>query len=434
MKTTSKKSHQTIVRTRNNQTINNRLLIGTLRSLQRQWILSFVLVIAGIVMLTNASAWAAPILAPVNQTVPLPTATPTPTPVPTVTPAPTSTPEPDSTATPTIDGGEPVDLEEDDGSFFDDEETDGDAPTDGEDAADDSATDNSGSEEDSAAGDADSTDNSTTETGSDGASNGDNSDNAGSATAGSGSAGVDSAESAEVASTGLMASVAVIVLNIREQPSLESAVLGTVFQDDQLEVLGRNGPWWMVCCAIGSDQPAWVNPDFLEPDFDLEQADELLPVIGNEADEAGAPSGASVQAADSSPNLELTMSLNPRYIWQNLTFELEFVVRNVGQSTVTDVVLRDELLSEMEFITATISDDGEVLKEALDNGNSLISATWAELEANQQVRVAFTLRALEQLEDGYVVDNLAVVSAAETSSTTAGISIGLPPAELPIFK
>jgi len=411
MKIKNRKSHKNIVWPDNSRKINNRLFVNTVHSLQRQWILSFVAVIAGIVLLTNASAWASPVLAPANQTVPIPTATPTPTPVPTVTPAPTATPEDDADE-PIVDPTEePIDLDEDDGSFFEDTEE--------ESLVDEESTEDNDSSEDS---DSNENESSSEPTGS----------SSQESSSSEPATGIEADNT--VASTGITASVAVIVLNIREQPSLESAVVGTVFQDDSLEVLGRNGDWWLVCCAIGSDEPAWVNPDFLEPGFDLAQADALLPEFGSENNAAGETSSGSVQAKESSPDLELKMSLNPRYIWQNLTFDLEFVVRNVGNSAVTNIVLRDELLGELEFITAKVSDDGQVIKESLDNGNSLVTVSWPNLAANTEVNVAFTLRAVGELENGYVIDNLSVVGAAETSSTTAGISIGLPPSELPIFK
>lgn len=404
--------------------------------IQRQWLVASVIVIAGIMLLVNSSAWAAPILVPSNQTVPIPTATPTPTSVPTVTPAPTSTPEPESSDEPVEEDGSELEedgseLEEDSADFF------GNSNEDAPDTEDQPSDENSNinTESSSSNDEAEETDGSLAGEPAENASATEASNNqATEADLNSGTSTVD-VNAATAQSTGLSATVAVIVLNVREQPDLESVVLGTLFQDDEVEVLGRNGTWWLICCAFGSDQPAWVNPDFLEPDFDTSDIDELLPVIGPASEESTPAAGSSVQAANASPELELEMSLNPRYVWQGLDFELNFVVRNVGESAVTNVVLRDELIQDLTFITANASNGGGVVKETLENGNVLVVVSWDELASGQSQTVSIQLRLDVDLEDGSVIDNLAVVGAAETSSsTTAGISIGLTPAELPIFK
>lgn len=386
-----------------------------------------VAVLAGLMLFSASSAWASPTYGPLNQTVPIPTATPTPTPVPTVTPAPTSTPEPESDESEDDASDEEFDEPiEDDGDFFDNtEEEEG---VDEENADSGDATPSEDTDENAADAEADSP--------------ADEDGDAEDAPSGDESAGgdasgdaVDAAADSGPASTGLTATISVLVVNIREQPSLESVVVGTVFQDDELEVLGRSDSWWLVCCALGSDQPAWVNPDFLTPNFDDAEAESLLPIIELGSGDVSSSSGSSVQAAESEPNLELTMSLNPRYVWQDLTFTLEFVVRNVGTADVTNVVLRDELLEDITFVTANASGGGGVVKESLDNGNTLITASWDALAAGSEHTLSVQLQMDEQLEDGAVIDNLSVVGATETSgSTTSGISIGLPPMALPIFK
>lgn len=386
-------------------------------------------VLAGVMFLSASSAWASPTYGPLNQTVPIPTATPTPTPVPTVTPAPTPTPEPDESADEVGDEEEfeePID--DDDGDFFGND--DDNADEEGADSGDSEAGEEEEENADAGA-DADSSSNED-ESGNDESESVD--DGAGDA---GGEGASDSGASSAPESTGLTASVSVLVVNIREQPSLESVVVGTVFQDDELEVLGRsdNDSWWLVCCALGSAQPAWVNPDFLTPDFDADDEGNLLPVISQEADSASPASGSSVQAEESSAELELTMSLNPRYVWQDLPFTLEFVVRNVGTTDVTNVVLRDELLADLTFVTANASSGGGVVKESLENGNTLITASWDALTAGSEHTLAVQLEIDAALGNGNVIDNLSVVGADETSgSTTAGISIGLPPMALPVFK
>lgn len=413
-----------------------RILLSQIFSFfRRQWLITSVAVLIAMMLFSSPSAWAASTYSPVNQTVPIPTATPTSTPVPTVTPAPTPTP------TPEADDHEEDEVDEEDeepledgGGFFDNTD-DQDADSDSADfETDGDVTEETGDESDagsSAEGDEPENDDAPADEAADDAASDGPADGPVDGDTASGGDGADAA----IESTGLTANVAVLVVNIREQPSLESVVVGTVFQDDELEVLGRNDAWWLVCCALGSEQPAWVNPDFLTPNFDATEAETLLPVIDGASNAGGAASGSSVQAAESVPNLELEMNLNPRYVWQDVPFTLEFVVRNVGSTKVTNVVLRDELLEELTFITAVASSGGGVVKEALDNGNTLITASWDELDAGSQHTLSAQLLLPDTLEDGAVIDNLSVVGASETSgSTTAGISIGLPPSALPSFK
>ena len=231
-----------------------------------------------------------------------------------------------------------------------------------------------------------------------------------------------------------MAVVVPIVLNVRSGPGTDSAVVGTLFQGDAVEVQGRSGTWWLICCPLGATQPGWVDSKFLDPDFDTTQINTLIP------EQAGATTatnqsgaGVSTQAlADSQLRFQITH--DPVYVWAGQTLEMTFTVTNTGTLLAEQIRIRDEFPLGLIIEDAMISDGGQIEVSTTRTGTSLLIARWSELAVGDAVTVTATLVVDGETAMGTVIDNLAIAEAANASGVTAGITIGMPPATLPEFR
>lgn len=69
-----------------------------------------------------------------------------------------------------------------------------------------------------------------------------------------------------------------------------------------------------------------------------------------------------------------------------------------------------------------------------DGGGTIVSANWSQLAAGEEVRVTLIVQVDADLENGALIDNLAIVTSNDGSSVTAGTTLAMPPSLLPIFR
>ncbi len=222
-------------------------------------------------------------------------------------------------------------------------------------------------------------------------------------------------------------------LNLRGGPGTNYPILGTVSSNETVQILQRNeeNTWWRVCCATGTTTEGWASAQFIKPNFDAAQAAQLIPVGS-----AGEASAAPAPAAATAPTVTLTLSItqSPPFAWQGQTINLQFEVVNPGSAAATDVQVRDELPAQLTFMAADAGPAGKADQQAGDSGNTIVNLQWPQLAAGQSVTGTVQVQIAGDLPDGSVVDNLAVVTAANAAPVTAGISIGMPPTILPDFQ
>ena len=244
----------------------------------------------------------------------------------------------------------------------------------------------------------------------------------------------DSPPEEPVDESGPTGSVTVSVLNVRSGPDVSFEIQGTVFGGDILDILGRteDDSWWQICCAFGQDEPGWVDSQLIAPNFDLADSRELLPVI-RVADDSEATPGTSAMAAGAE-GLLLEIRQTPAFVWQGKSFNFQFVVTNSTGSTATVVELRDDLPSDLIFVSANASGGGEVTSLDNEQGGKLLTVLWPQLAPDEEVTVTVSLQIPPDLAAGYVINNLAVAGAQNAKPTTAGLAIGMPPTTLPSFK
>ena len=249
-------------------------------------------------------------------------------------------------------------------------------------------------------------------------------------------------------------------LNVRQGPGTNFAPIGTVLSGQTVRVLNRNatGDWWRICCVNGTQTEGWVSAQFITPNFDAAQTNNLIPL----AEGAPAPAATATtvtqsitstattqvvaaaapdvtQTVSTEPvtptiGLQLSMEQTPTLAWQGQAFNIQFAITNTTNAAVTKVELRDELPQELKFITANVGGQGKVVPQARVAGKDVVDVQWPQLAAGVTVTATIKVQLASNIPAGAVIDNLAVAAAANTASNTAGVSIGMPPANLPDFQ
>lgn len=353
---------------------------------------ALTLFLAGVMLWLSVPAWAAPPPSALNQTVPLPTASPTRGRIP--------------TATPTPDAGNEDDDDDDD----EEESEDASGQTDPEEELDYAVEFDEPTVTPTPGGPA------TTVTETEG----------------------EAAADAAVVSPALpeaeyMGTVKLLVLNVRAGPDDAFPILGTVFQGDEVGLLGRNADntWWLICCVFGRDIPGWVDAESIEPEFPVDEAVDLLSEVEMDATDEELREDATAQG-DSA--LLLEMRQYPVFVWQGQQLELIYTLRNTSDVDAIDVELRNDFPAGLEYVETQIDEGAEITLQPGDDGDSVLAVTWPVLEAGAETAVYVVLQIADNLPDGTVLDNLAVVNAANADGMTDGITVSLPPAEPPDFQ
>ena len=377
------------------------------------WLGLVVLLFTALLLAVDGSVWAAPPASDLYQTVPNATATATNTPVPTATPvvddegneepSPTPTPKPTTPIeqifeTPTPDGTT------DNSTNTDTVNSDNTAADSGDNSNTGNGTESSGTENSGAE------------------SNGENSSV-------DGGTQESAPEGQEAARSTVLGRVSVIVLNVREGPGAQYKIIGTIFNNAQVQILGRtsDNAWWQVCCALGDETPGWVDAQFVEPEFEIGQIDNLVSVLADAQPAAELP-------ALSASSLRLEIIQQPTFAWQDQLVELRFVVTNLGDAPLANVEIRDDLPRELSFVDAALPSDGTLEQVISDSGSTIFAIHLPEVAAGERVTTTVTLQIATDVPDAGVINNLAVADAQNADSYTAGISIGMPPIVLPAFR
>ncbi len=237
----------------------------------------------------------------------------------------------------------------------------------------------------------------------------------------------------------LTATVAVVRLNVRQGPGTTFETIGVVASGQQLQVLARNetNDWWQICCLPGTNSSGWVAMQFLQANFDLGQAITLIPVA---SDLPTPPEPTPIPFED--PNafaattdlLDFQIQQDPLYTWQGQEVTLIYQIANTTISDTVNLELRNELPSQLRFVAIEETDGGTALTETTELSNTIFSITWPLLAAGDELTARVRLQVTEEIPDGGVIDNLAVIVADDVAAITGGITIGMPPTTLPEFR
>lgn len=243
----------------------------------------------------------------------------------------------------------------------------------------------------------------------------------------------------------LTATVKAQRLNVRSGPGTGYLVIGVLQQGNQIEVLEQNpkGTWWRICCVPGSDIRGWVSMSLVEPDFDITQAQKLIPqAVDIPPTPTSVPTqpvssevtSNTVAAAISGSAIEIHIVQSPTFPIQGEIVTLVISVTNPTTIDAIDVELRDELPEGLSLVDISTAENSIVQQDVTENVRQVYSILWPLITAQGEMSATVRLQIDPSLPDGVVLDNLAFAGATNLPGNTAGISIGMPPVDLPSFQ
>lgn len=239
--------------------------------------------------------------------------------------------------------------------------------------------------------------------------------------------------------TGLTATVSVENLNLREGPTTAYNTLGVLPANAQVTVRARNedGSWWYICCLANSTTAGWVSAQLLTPNFDRAQANDLIPVFGAEVPPtpipAGTPSPANQPLGEAATPLGIASRLDPPFVWQGITATLTITVENVNPIDVANVVLSDELPTDLLLISASADGGGVVEQITTASERTLLLFRWETIPAETSATATIVVQVAADMTNGEIIDNLVAVRARNAAYGTTAITIGMPPVVPPRF-
>ncbi len=146
-----------------------------------------------------------------------------------------------------------------------------------------------------------------------------------------------------------------------------------------------------------------------------------------------APEDASAPApTDPDVRLLLQIEGSPALVMQGDELVLRFILSNTGSASAVNVQVRDQLPNGLSLIESTVG-DGSVSTETSATGSTVVLLAWPSLAPGAQAVAEVRLRVADDVLDGTIIGNLAVLWADNGAPFTAGISVGMPPALLPTF-
>ncbi|MEZ4617242.1 MAG: SH3 domain-containing protein [Caldilineaceae bacterium] len=222
--------------------------------------------------------------------------------------------------------------------------------------------------------------------------------------------------------------VNVVTLNVRKGPSTGTAIVDTLFLNEEVAVLARDsgGDWWYICCGTSSGREGWVSAALITPDFTQAAAAALAVTATSSA--------ASSTASAAEETLILEMRPSPAFAWQGQIVTLHYVIRNQGDQPYTNIRLRNDLPPTLAYLDATVEQGGTISTAGRATDGIIYTVTWPEIEAGAALTATVTVRIAENVRNGALVDNLAVVESAEGATALAGITFAMPPVRLPQFR
>ncbi|MFN8444132.1 MAG: SH3 domain-containing protein [Caldilineaceae bacterium] len=235
-------------------------------------------------------------------------------------------------------------------------------------------------------------------------------------------------------------------LNVRSGPGTGYSVIGALPQNTEIELMEQNeaGDWWFICCVPRSDIHGWVKAAFVIPNKDLAEIKKALPVTKEAVAAPSATPSTAVTATTTTTNavtvstasnsIQVTIAQSPTFPLQGDLVSLQISITNPTAKDANNVELRDELPTGMKIVSIEVTDKGTVSQDLTENLREVYSASWPTLKAGATVSVMVTVQIDAELPDGAVLDNLAFAGSADVTGSTAGLSIGMPPTDLPDFQ
>lgn len=284
-------------------------------------------------------------------------------------------------------------------------------------------------------------------------------------------------------------------LIVREGDGTNSAILGRISDGATVEVIARNaaGDWWYICCIDGSETEGWANAAFLVPDFDVAEANRLIPIFGEAPPQLPTPTPRGLPVITKMPKLLSLVQTTPTPVtvevptvaaptvaatatpvaastptpaptlppveeptatplaaapttleavaWQEPAFAapgdtvlLRYLITNTGTDIARNVQVRNELPAELQLNQGAGSPHASFDRVSTEAGATVYSLLWDAVPAGESVSATVAVTLDPTLAHGSVIFNLAAVGALNAAAQTAAITISTPPLGLPSFQ
>lgn len=207
-------------------------------------------------------------------------------------------------------------------------------------------------------------------------------------------------------------------MNVRQGPGTEYPVIGTARAGQAYPITGRNamGDWWRIEYLR---QPGWLYAPLTETQGDVAG----IPVITEIPSAPGiSPTATPVPEI---PELDLALSADPPWAVPGRMLTFRLTVHNGGNSDAEEVTARDEL-PELITLREASSSQGEVVLEG-----QVVLARLGTLLPGTTAIITMTGTVAPDAPLGGIIDHLIEVTSAEGFWQSVGVSVPLPPAELP---
>lgn len=230
--------------------------------------------------------------------------------------------------------------------------------------------------------------------------------------------------------------ISTVTLNVRRAPNTGANIVDTLFMGEAVQILGRDsgGNWWYICCGTGAGRPGWVSAQFVTLDNADADTTAAIPVTANTSAAAVDNSDALTSTTTITVPLVLEMRPNPAFVWQGRTVQLQFVVHNRSDQALTNVQLRNDLPSTLRYMATSVNGQAEVVTSGTAADGVIFAISWPEIAAGDQLTATVTVQIASDVDNGALIDNLAVVDVDEGAEALAGITFAMPPGRPPRFR
>lgn len=234
--------------------------------------------------------------------------------------------------------------------------------------------------------------------------------------------------------------VSASILDIYSAPDPDSAITGTLFSNEAVEILGRDGTgdWVLISFGPNFGQSGWVQAFSVALNIGVGTGAQTLPLL----DDALAPpttdnplSNSELEPSSEKAILDLQMGVNSSAVLPGQSVDIEYRITNISDLEANDVSLRNEFPRTLTLTSATFGADGTLIESGEPaRGSSIFRVDWPQLVPGQTVTVSVSVNVSRNTGYGVVIDNLAGVGATNADVDSAGVSLGTPPAAPPDFR
>ncbi len=210
-------------------------------------------------------------------------------------------------------------------------------------------------------------------------------------------------------------------LNVRQGPGTDYPTMGTARAGQAYPITGRNaaGDWWRIE-YLG--QPGWLYAPLTETQGDVTH----VPIVSELSPPLGAsPTPTETPISGAAAELTTTLSSDPPWAIPGRPLTFLLTVRNAGDKAASEVTARDELPG-LILPREVSSSQGEVILDG-----QVVLARLGTLPSGATATVTIAGVVAPDAPPGEIIDNLIEITSAEGFWQSIGVSVPLPPAELP---